>query len=262
VNVLIKNTKQIDQIEENGKILREIINGIVEYTEPGMTSIHLDKKIEDSLLKRGSLPTFKGYRGFPGSACISINDVLVHGIPSEDCVIKDGDVVSIDIGVTKNNCIADSCYTYIVGSTRKQDLELVSMAHKATMYGISICKPDLRLHELAKAIFEFVDNDSDFTITRGLYGHGTGVILHEPPTISYTYPVEKEISNMRLVEGMVITIEPVIGYKSSKGDFTQDSDGWTLRSIDGSYGAQFEHTIAITSTGNKILTGQFLEKYT
>lgn len=256
--IILKTPSQVAYIKENGLILRRIVNEAVALSTPGTSTQELDDYIEKQIREAGATPTFKGYRGFPASACISVNDVYVHGIPSKKVKIKDGDVISIDIGVTKNGCVADSCYTYMVGNVSEEHKQLIKTAYDTTMYGISLCKPGTRIHDLAKSVFQFVEATDKFTVVEGLYGHGTGKDLHEAPTVTFTYPVLKGIPNVKLAEGMVITIEPVIGYKSSNGKFKEDADKWTLRSLDGTFGAQFEHTILITSTGNEILTGDFL----
>lgn len=255
--IVLKTPAQIAQIKENGLILRRIMNEAILFSRPGLSTLELDKFIEDKIREAGGIPTFKGYRDYPASTCISVNDVYVHGIPSRKVKLQNGDVVSIDIGVTKNGCIADSCYTYKIGNLSEVHKKLMQVAHDATMLGIQICKPGVRTYDIAKAVFEYVTSFDEFTVVDHLYGHGTGVQLHEAPTISFCHPVDKRIPNIRLSKDMVITIEPVIGFKSSQGKYTEDKDKWTLRSLDGTFGAQFEHTILITEDGSEILTGAF-----
>lgn len=256
--IVLKTAAQVSQIKENGLILREIMNQAVLFSRPGVSTLEIDKFIESKIIEAGGTPTFKGYRNFPASTCISVNDVYVHGIPSRKVKLQDGDVVSVDIGVTKNGCIADSCYTYKIGTISEVHKKLMKVAHDATMLGIQISKPGVRTYDIAKTVFEYVHSFEEFTIVDNLYGHGTGIQLHEAPTISFYHPVDKRIPNVRLTKDMVITIEPVIGFKSSQGKYTEDKDKWTLRSLDGTFGAQFEHTIAITEDGSEILTGVFL----
>lgn len=260
MNIILKTDAQIAQIKENGRILRNIVNEVADFTKPGHSTADLNKFIERSLLKEGALPTFKGYHGFPAAACISVNEVLVHGIPTKSRKIKYGDVISIDIGVTKNRCIADSCYTYSVGKISKEHKELIDIAKQATMLGVSMCTAGTRLHDIAKAVYEFVDSTDSFTIAEGLFGHGTGIHLHEPPTVSFTYPLREGIPNVKLTDKMVITIEPVICFKSTEGKYKTLKDGWTLVSLDNSFGAQFEHTVAISGSTPDILTGTFKEQ--
>lgn len=260
--ITLKTKAQIDQIKHNGKILREAVNLAAEAAKPGVTTKKLDEIIENHILKNDGIPTFKGYGrspgrpGFPASACISVNDVLVHGIPGK-LKLKDGDIVAIDIGVTKNKCIADSCYSFIVGQGSDKAKHLVESAKQITLYGIELIKPGLRVHDLATKI---ADKTEEFGLVTmpDLYGHGTGIQLHEKPTIPFTKPPYNEmIPNLRLEENMVITIEPVIAEKSSKGLYKEDTDHWTLRTLNQSLSAQFEHTVLVTADGYEILTGVF-----
>lgn len=255
--IVLKTPSQVSQIKENGLILRKIMNEAILFSHSGLSTLELDRFIESKILEAGATPTFKGYRGFPGAACISVNDVYVHGVPSKRVKLQEGDVISVDIGVSKNGCIADSCYTYKLGTISTAHQKLIQVAHDATMLGVQVCKPGLRIYDLAKIVFEFVEASGEFTVIDKLYGHGTGINLHEAPTITFSHPVDKRIPNIKLIKDMVITIEPVIGFKSSAGKYKEDADQWTLRSPDGTYGAQFEHTIVITEEGAEILTGAF-----
>lgn len=262
--ITLKTKSQVEQIKLNGQILRDAVDKAVEASRPGVSTAELDKIIEQHILSCGATPTFKGYGGakdrpaFPKTSCISVNSVLVHGIPSQKEKLQDGDLVSIDIGVTKNNCIADSCYSYAVGKLKPEHQKLLEAAKEITMYGISICRPGLRIHDLSRMVAEKAES-LGFINMPGLFGHGTGgPILHEKPTIPFDRPPFKEpIPNPRLEKDMVITIEPVVAFLSSKGKYIEDPDYWTLRTIDGSWSAQFEHTILITDLGSEILTGTF-----
>jgi methionyl aminopeptidase len=266
MSIIIKTKDQIEQIKHNGKILRDAVNKAAALTKPGMTTADLDKIIEDHIIANGATPTFKGYGGnkhrkpFPATICISVNDVLVHGIPGP-LKIKDGDIVSIDIGVTKNGCVADSCFSYGVGNVKPEHQKLLKAAHDITMYGISIVKPGLRVHDLATQIAEYAESLGPYTVMPDLYGHGTGISLHEPPKIPFTRPIhfKEKIPNPKLEAGFVITIEPVVALSSCKHQYTEDSDGWTLRTLDRSWSAQFEHVVLVTDTGSEILTGEFLQ---
>lgn len=264
--ITLKTRQQLDQIILNGKILREAADKAASATYPGMTTLDLDKIIEDHILSCDATPTFKGYGGhrsrtaFPRASCISVNSVLVHGIPGP-LKIGDGDIISIDIGVSKNGMIADSCFSYGVGSVSEDNLRLLKAARDITMYGIEIAKPGIRIHDLAAKVAEYAESLGYITMP-DLYGHGLGTLLHEKPTIPFTRKnlFREPIPNPRLEEGMVITIEPVIALLSCNHKYTEDSDNWALRTSDGSWSAQFEHDIAITSTGSEILTQPFPSK--
>lgn len=261
--IVLKTQKQVDQIKHNGIILREAVNRAAALTHPGTTTAILNKIIEEYITQNQATPTFKGYGGtafrksFPSAACISVNDVLVHGIPGK-LKIQEGDLVSIDIGVTKEGCIADSCYSYIVGKPKPEHQELLEAAKEITMYGISLVQPDIRVHDLARAI-AIKAEALGFMTMPDLYGHGTGIQLHEKPSIPFTKPPYKEpMPNPKLKKDMVITIEPVVCFQSNAGNYVEDKDGWTLRTLDGTWAAQFEHTLLLTEDGNEILTGEFL----
>jgi len=254
--IILKTASQVNQIIHNGQILRQAAAAALAAARPGCSTLQLDNIIEDVIRQNAATPTFKGYKGFPAASCISVNEVLVHGIPSSK-KLKAGDVVSIDIGVTKNGCIADSCFTFSIADPDPLHRQLMRVAHDATMLGISLCKSGVRIHDIAKAVFEFVEKDGLFTVAEGFFGHGTGIQLHEAPSICFTYPCPKQLPNPRLSTDMVITIEPVICFKSTQGKHITAKDGWTVSSVDGSYGAQFEHTILIQSDTAQILTGSF-----
>jgi len=263
--IKLKNKEQIDQIKKNGVILREAVAKAIAASKSGVTTGELDQIIEDHILSCGAIPTFKGYgasgnrKGFPASSCQSVNDVLVHGIPTKALKIYDGDIISIDVGVTKGGMIADSCFSYGIGYIDPKYSKLIKAAHDITMYGVSICKPGLRIHDLARLIAEFAESLGPYKTMCDLYGHGVGASLHEDPKIPYvrTNLFKEFVPNPRLEEGMVITIEPVIVFSSCDQKYYEDADRWTLRTTDKSYSAQFEHAIAITSDGNEILTGEF-----
>lgn len=261
--IILKTKQQVEQIKHNGRILRDAVNKAASLTKPGMTTADLNKIVEDHIIENGATPTFKGYGGtkfrkpFPSTICISVNNVLVHGIPGS-LRIKDGDIVSIDIGVTKNGCVADSCFSYGVGNVLPEHKKLLAASRSITMYGISLVKPGLRVHDLAIQVAEYAESLGFITMP-DLYGHGTGSVLHEAPKIPFTRPnlFKEKISNPKLEKDMVITIEPVIAFPSCKHQYIEDSDGWTLRTLDGSWSAQFEHGILVTETGCEILTHDF-----
>lgn len=266
--IILKTEKQIQQIRKNGKILREAVDLAVSLIIPGKTTtFDLDKIIEKYILDNQGTPTFKGYDKtsnrpkFPASACISIGNTLVHGIPNKNQIINDGDLISIDVGVTKNQCIADSCVSYGIGNIKQEHMELLEASKEITLYGISLLQPGIRIYDLATVIAIKAEQLGFITVS-GLYGHGTGSeILHEKPVVTFTKPPYSEpIPNIRLQKDMTITIEPVIAFKSSKGKYIECPDRWTLITSDGSWSSQFEQTVLITDNGYDILTPPFPEK--
>jgi methionyl aminopeptidase len=261
--IILKSQEQISQIRENGKILRAAVNEAVAFTKPGVTTLQLNDLIEKKIIESGAIPTFKGYGGngyrppFPNTICSSVNDVLVHGIPSNK-PIQDGDVISIDVGVSKNGVIADSCFSYGIGKLKPIHEQLLHKALQVTRFGISLVKPGVRIHELSQAVAEYAESIGVITMPE-LFGHGVGASLHEDPTIPFTHKhlFRTPIPNLRLEPNMVITIEPVVALPSTKYKFIEDGDMWTLRTIDKSYSAQFEHVILVTESGHEILTEEF-----
>jgi methionyl aminopeptidase len=261
--IILKTKDQIDQIRENGKILRAAVNEAVAFTKPGVTTLQLNDLIESRIVENGATPTFKGYGGskyrspFPNTICSSVNDVLVHGIPS-DKPIRDGDIISIDVGVSKNGVIADSCFSYGIGKVKPIHEQLLNKALQVTRFGISLIKPGIRILELSQAVAEYAESIGVITMPE-LFGHGVGASLHEEPTIPFTHKqfLKIPIPNLRLEPNMVITIEPVVAFPSTQYKFIEDSDRWTLRTIDKSYSAQFEHVILVTESGHEILTEEF-----
>jgi methionyl aminopeptidase len=259
--VEIKTKEEINQIELNGKILRFAAKIAFDNATPGVSTQFLDDLIEQTIVENQGIPTFKGYchpsisKPFPGASCQSLNNVIVHGIPSEKVILKDGDLLSIDIGVTKNKLIADSCFTFGIGNIKEHHKDLLNASREITLYGIELIKPGLTIHQLSIKIAEKADQ-LNYDIIPGLYGHGTGRELHELPIIPFTKnPFNFE--NVVLDEGMVLTIEPVISFKSNQMKVKCCKNGWSIRTRDGSFSSQFEHTVAVTSTGHKILTGEF-----
>ena len=266
--IILKNNKQIQQIKDNGIILRGAVDLAASLIIPGKTStFDINKIIEDYIIKNQGTSTFKGYGknphrpSFQHGSCTSINNVLVHGIPNRKQIIQDGDLISIDVGVTKDRCIADSCVSYGIGNIKQEYLELLEASKEITLYGISLVQPGIRIYDLAIAIAIKAEQLGFITVS-GLYGHGTGSeVLHEKPVIPFTKPPYSEpIPNVRLQKDMTITIEPVIAFKSSKGKYIEDQDKWTLRTSDGTWASQFEQTILVTDKGYEILTPPFPDR--
>jgi methionyl aminopeptidase len=265
--ITLKTQQQIDQIKHNGLILRAAVDKAIAATKVGVTTEFLDNIIAQHIKSEGAIPTFKGYgntpirKGFPAASCQSLRDVLIHGVPSHEEIIYDGDIISIDVGVTKNGCIADSCISYGIGNVTDIHRQLLDAAQKITMFGISLCKPEVRIYELSSQIASYAESLGFITMP-DFYGHGVGTHLHEEPKIPFSHLnlFKERIPNPRLQEGMVITIEPVVAFPSCKYQYLENKNGWSIHTIDKSWSAQFEHTIRITKTGSEILTGNFPSK--
>jgi methionyl aminopeptidase len=246
---VVKNKIEIENMRESGKILAYVLKSLSEKTSERMSTKDI-AEIAKSLLKpTGGLPTFLGYNGFPDVICISLNDEIVHGIPKRNKIIKNGDIISLDFGVTYNGMITDSAISFIVGNPRHQtELELVNNTKKSLLKGISVLKDGVKVGDIGNAVQNVLDNYG-YGIVRDLVGHGVGHELHEDPNIP-NYG-QKNTGPM-LKSGMTIAIEPMATLGSDK--IVEDDDGWTIRTADGSMSAHFEHTVLITDEGYEILT--------
>ncbi len=218
-----------------------------EAIHAGMTTKELDTVVRKYITSHGAKPSFLGYGGFPGSACISINDVVIHGIPGPQ-VIKEGDIVSVDVGAYIGGFHGDSCKTFAVGEVSEEAKALMKSTEESLYLAISMVKPGVRLGDLGAAIQKY-NEDNGYGVVREFVGHGVGRDLHEDPEVPN---FGKAGHGVRLQAGMVIAIEPMITEGSPKVKVM--GDGWTTKTADGKLSAHFEHTIAVTETGCIILT--------
>ncbi len=214
----------------------------------GMSTKELDKVIHNYITSHGAKPSFLGYAGFPGSACISVNDTVIHGIPSPDIKIADGDIVSVDVGAYIDGFHGDAAKTFAVGQISDEAKALLAVTEESLMLAISMAKPGVRIGDLSAAIQEY-NESRGYGVVREYVGHGVGSELHEDPEVPN---FGRAGHGPRLAAGMVIAIEPMITAGSPAVKVLPD--GWTVKTKDGSLAAHFEHTIAITSDGAQILT--------
>jgi len=245
----VKNKIEIENMRESGRILSHVLNNLSTRVSEGMTTKDIAEIAKKELKPTGGLPTCLGYNGFPDVICISVNDEVVHGIPRGNRKINNGDIVSLDLGVTFNGMITDSAISLIVGSPKdKKHVELVENTKKSLMKGISVVTDGVTVGDISYSIQRVLDHYG-YGIVRDLVGHGVGYEFHEEPDIPN---YGKRNTGPRLYAGMTIAIEPMAtlgGY-----DITEDDDGWTIRTSDGSMAAHFEHTVLITDDGCEILT--------
>ena len=245
--VRIRTKREVDLITTSCQIVADTLIMLAEYVKPGTSILELDTKAEKFIRNNGARPAFKGYMGFPATLCISVDDEVVHGIPS-DRLLEEGQIVGIDCGAEKDRYFGDHAKTFSVGKIPKEKQKLMEVTHKSLMMGIEVAIPGNYVSDIGHAIQTYVEGFG-YSVVRELVGHGIGTELHEEPQIpNYGQPKQ----GYRLREGMCIAIEPMInlGHKEVK----TDSDGWTIRTVDGQASAHFEHTIAITSNGPKILS--------
>ncbi|MBM3206078.1 MAG: type I methionyl aminopeptidase [Candidatus Staskawiczbacteria bacterium] len=244
---LIKTQKEVEVMAEGGKILAEVLGEIEKMAKPGITTLELDRASEALILKRGAKPAFKGYEKFPYSLCASVNDVIVHGFPS-NYRLKSGDVVGLDLGVLWKGYNTDMAVTVAVGEVSFEAKRLLQVTKKALRLGIKKARAGITTGDLGNTIQKYIE-DQGYGVVRDLCGHGIGKEIHEDPQIPNYGQRHKGVE---LKEGMVICIEPMV----TLGDFRlkEAKDGYGFATRDGKISAHFEHTIAITRDGCKVLT--------
>ncbi len=246
--IIIKTKEEIEILKEGGKILSNLLKEIEKLIIPGISTLELDKFAYEYILSYGAKPSFLNYNGFPASLCISINEVLIHGIPKKDLFIKDKDIVSIDAGVYYKGFHTDAARTFIVGELDKQIVKLVETTEKSFFEGIKHAKVGNRLSDISSAIEKTVTK-AGFYVVREYVGHGIGRRLHEEPSIpNYGKPGTGPI----LKAGMVFAIEPMVLQKSPR--VATKADGWTVAATNGLATAHYENTIVITDGEPEIIT--------
>ncbi len=247
--VEIKSQREIEVMREAAKIVATVLKEISQMVQPGMTTADLDAHAEKRIRQMGATPSFKGYHGFPGSICSSINNEVVHGIPSPKKVIRAGDVLKVDTGAYYQGFHGDSCITIPVGEVTPEAAKLIRVAEEALYKGIEQVKAGNYLLDLAGAIEDHVKANG-FVVVEDFTGHGVGRNLHEEPSV-FNFRT-REMPNVKLRAGMTLAIEPILNAGSKHTRIL--SDRWTAVTVDNSLSAQFEHTVLVTETGYEILT--------
>lgn len=249
-NIIVKNKDELLLMQEANQIVAETLVLLKKYAEPGVTTWELDKLAEDYCLQKKAKPAFKGYRGFPGSLCVSINEEVVHGIPSRKRKLRKGDIISIDFGVLYHGYYGDSAVTLAIGNVSKDILRLLSVTEESLTAGIAQVEVGNRIGDISKAVQECVERNG-FSVVRQFVGHGIGSSLHEPPEIPNFFQGER---TARLKPGMVLAIEPMVNMGTHKVKVLRD--GWTVITADKKPSAHFEHSVAVTENGPLILSAR------
>lgn len=245
--IIIKSSREIEQLKKSNAIVAEIFETLKRTVAPGVTTRELDRIAEEMILKKGAVPAFKGYRNFPASLCVSINEEVVHGIPGSRR-LKEGDIVSLDVGVNLHGYFGDAALTLPVGKVDQEAKRLIEVTEKALQIGIEMARIGNRLNDVSHAIQKWVESNG-FSVVRDFVGHGIGKSLHEEPQIpNFGSPGQ----GTRLEKGMVFALEPMVNEGSYEVKIL--SDGWTVVTADGKRSAHFEHTIAITDGKADILS--------
>ncbi len=237
--IILKSHEEIKNIEKASRIVAGVLQDIEDFIRPGVTTLRINNIIDRMIRKKGGRPAFLGYRGFPASACISLNHEVVHGIPSDKKIIKEGDIVKIDIGVEKNGFFGDGAKTYIVGKVEEEVKKLVKVTEESLYIGIKEAMPGNRTGDIGYAIQNHVEKFG-FNVVRDLAGHGVGHYLHEEPMVPN---YGKKGEGIILKRGLVIAIEPMVNIGTWK--IKELDDRWTIVTLDGKPSAHFEHTVLI-----------------
>ena len=246
--IVLKSVEEISIMYEANKIVSEILTMVKEVVEPGITTWELDKIAEDLCVKRDARPAFKGYRGFPASLCVSVNEEVVHGIPSRKRKLKGGDIISIDFGTEYRGFYGDSAITVAVGKIKPEVARLLQVTEESLSRGIEQVVAGNRVGDISRVIQQHAEA-CGFSIVRQFVGHGIGSSLHESPEIPNFFQGE---STARLLPGMVLAIEPMVNMGTHKVKVLKD--GWTVITSDNKPSAHFEHSVAVTEKGPVILS--------
>ncbi len=245
--ITIKSPQEIESLRKAGKILTAIVRELKRSLKVGMTTAQIDERAGELMAAHRVVPAFKGYRGFPGVACVSVNQEVVHGIPGQR-VVQEGDIVSIDVGVILDGFFSDTAFSVGLGRLAPRLAKLLEVTEQALYKGIAQARVEHHLSDISHAVQDFVESEH-FSIVRDFVGHGIGRSLHEDPEIpNFGPPHQGPI----LKEGMVLAIEPMVNLGSWQTRILED--GWTVVTADGKPSAHFEHTVAITAQGPEILT--------
>lgn len=246
--VILKTSRELAKMREAGRISQRALREAGRAVEPGVSTLEIDGIVRSYIEKMGAKPSFLGYGGFPASACISVNNVVIHGIPSKKQILKNGDIVSIDVGAYYNGYHGDNAWTFACGDISKEAEALLDATRGSLFEGIKKAVAGNRIGDIGNAVQKYVEARS-YSVVRDFVGHGVGAKLHEDPSVpNYGTPGH----GVRLLPGMVIAIEPMVNQGTHRVRVLQDK--WTTVTADGQLSAHFEHTIAITPSGPVILT--------
>jgi methionyl aminopeptidase len=247
--IQLKSTREIELMADGGKILAATVAMLRREVKPGMSTMDLDTLAESFIRShRGATPAFKGLYGFPGTLCTSINNEIVHGIPSRKRVLKEGDIISIDVGVGYEGYFTDSATTVAIGEVDEETRRLLEVTERSLQAGIAAAIPGNHLGDIGAAVQQVVE-EAGFSVVRDLVGHGIGVEFHEEPQVpNYGKPKR----GLKLVPGLTLAIEPMVNVGGAATEVLDD--GWTVVTADGSRSAHFEHSIALTDDGPEVLT--------
>lgn len=246
--IILKSRQEIEKIRKACLIVADVLDGIIDIIRPGVSTQALDEFAEKLIVSSGALPAFKGYRGYPKSLCTSLNNQVVHGIPSKDVVLSEGDIISVDVGAIVDGFYGDAAKTFSVGAVEPEAKRLIRVTEEALYQGIGEARPGKRLYDISAAVQDHAESHG-YSVVREFVGHGIGRNMHEDPQIP-NFGVKGQ--GPRIKSGMVFAVEPMVN-KGGSGTIVLN-DGWTAVTADGSLSAHFEHTVAVMPEGPWILT--------
>ncbi len=246
--IILKSPDEIEKMRKASRIVAEVIQELGPMVKPGVTTRDLDRQAEELMKKKGSIPAFKGYRGYPCVLCTSVNEEVVHGIPSANRVLKDGDIIGVDCGVIVDGFYGDSARTFPVGKVDEASQRLIDVTRESLDRGIGQIAAGNRIHDISWAVQSHVEA-AGFSVVRDFVGHGIGRSLHEDPQVPN---FGKPQTGIKLTVGMVLAVEPMVNVGGPEVRVLDD--GWTAVTVDGRRSAHFEHTIALTEKGYEVLS--------
>lgn len=245
---ILKNAEQIEKIKESAKINIAVLDYVAEHIKEGISTAEIDKWVYDITTKMGGVPAPLNFEGFPKSVCTSINNEVCHGIPSEDVIIKDGDIINVDVSTNLNGYFSDSSRMFCIGNVSEENRKLVEETKNAVYEGLKQVKPWGFLGDMGQAVNDYVKSKG-YSVVREVGGHGIGLEFHEDPWVSY---ISKKGTEMLMVPGMIFTIEPMVN--AGKPDiFVDEDNGWTIYTEDNSMSAQWEIQVLVTEDGYEII---------
>lgn len=245
---ILKNGEQIEGIRESGKINTAVLDYVAEHIREGMTTEEIDRLVHEKTEELGGIPAPLGYEGFPKSVCTSINEQVCHGIPSEDIVLKDGDIINVDVSTIYNGYFSDSSRMFCIGNVSDEKKKLVDVTKECVELGLAQVKPWGFMGDMGQAVHDHAVKNG-YSVVREIGGHGVGLEFHEEPFVSY---VTKKGTEMLLVPGMVFTIEPMVNMGTDEV-YTDGGDNWSVYTADGLPSAQWEIQVLVTETGYEVL---------
>lgn len=246
--IIIKSKREIDLMREPCKVTAELLHDLADYIKPGMSTMDINNFVETRITGHGMTPTFKGYGGFPAAACVSVNEEIIHGIPSAKKVLKEGDIVSIDVGATYKGYNSDAARTYAVGAISAEDQKLIDVTRQSFFEGIKYAKEGFRIHDIGHGVQLYAEQNG-MGVIRDYTGHGTGTKLHEDPYIpNYGRPG----TGAKIKQGMTLAVEPMLALGTYECRVL--ANNWTVVTADGRKSAHYENTILVTDGEPEILT--------